>query len=416
MYILSHISVFFIRVWYYMYMISNDTEKIEQLLNRGVEHVYPNVDFVRTLLERGEQIKIYLGVDPTGPTLHIGHMIPMRKLREFQNLGHKVIFLIGSFTAMIGDPDKASVRIPLTKDQVQKNMELYLTQASTILDVNNQNLFEIRYNDEWLSKMNFEDVLNLASKMTVQQMIERDMFEKRIKEGKPIYIHEFMYPLMQGYDSIALNIDGEIGGNDQTFNMLTGRTLMKEIQHKEKFVITTKLLVDTAGNKMGKTEGNMITLADTPEDMFGKVMSWTDGMIISGFELCTDIGTQEIQKIQDQLQDSGINPKDIKLQLAHMIVETYTDTDKADEAQNMWIQKFEKKEIPDEMPEYTLNTNLFETVIENNIVPSRSEYRRLLDGKAIHNLTENTLVQDTAYIPEKGTVIKLGKKIFFKIV
>lgn len=397
-------------------MISTDTEKIEALLTRGVENVYPNSDFLRALLLKGEQIKIYLGVDPTGPTLHIGHMIPMRKLREFQNLGHKIIFLIGSFTAMIGDPDKTSVRVPLTKEQVQKNMELYLSQASTILDTQNTDLFEVRYNDEWLSKMNFEDVLNLASKMTVQQMLERDMFDKRIKEGKPVYIHEFMYPLMQGYDSIALGVDGEVGGNDQTFNMLTGRTLMKEIQGKEKFVITTKILVDSSGNKMGKTEGNMITLADTGEDMFGKVMSWTDGMIVSGFELCTDVDVEEIQKIQEKLQDSSINPKDIKLQLAHTIVETYTNTEKADEAQAVWIQKFEKKEIPDELSEYTLTENLFETVMKYELVPSRSEYRRLLEGNAIHNLTEGTTIEDIAYIPEKGTVIKIGKQKFFKIV
>ncbi len=397
-------------------MVSTDKEKIEALLTRGVENVYPNSDFLRTLLLKGEQLKIYLGVDPTGPTLHIGHMIPMRKLREFQNLGHKVVFLIGSFTAMIGDPDKTSVRVPLTKEQVQKNMELYLSQASTILDTKNSDLFEVRYNDEWLSRMNFEDVLNLASKMTVQQMLERDMFDKRIKEGKPVYIHEFMYPLMQGYDSIALGIDGEVGGNDQTFNMLTGRTLMKEIQGKEKFVITTKLLVDSSGNKMGKTEGNMITLADTGEDMFGKVMSWTDGMIASGFELCTDVDTKEIQKIEEKLQDSDVNPKDIKLQLAHKIVETYTNTSKADEAQAVWIQKFEKKEIPDELPEYALVENLFETVMKHELVPSRSEYRRLLEGKAIHNLTDNTTIVDVSYVPESGTVVKIGKQKFFKII
>lgn len=397
-------------------MVSTDKEKIEQILSRGVEQVYPKTDFVRSLLLKGEQLRVYLGVDPTGPTLHIGHMIPMRKLREFQDLGHKVIFLIGSFTAMIGDPDKTSVRVPLTKEQVQKNMDLYLSQASTILDTKNSDLFEVRYNDEWLSKMNFEDVLNLASKMTVQQMLERDMFDKRIKEGKPVYIHEFMYPLMQGYDSIALGVDGEIGGNDQTFNMLAGRTLMKEMLQKEKFVITTKLLVDSSGNKMGKTEGNMITLADTPEDMFGKVMSWTDGMIASGFELCTDVDAQEIQNIQEKLQDSNTNPKDIKLQLAHKIVETYTNTSNANEAQAVWIQKFEKKEIPDELPEYELAENLFETVMKYELVPSRSEYRRLLEGKAIHNLTDDTTIEDVGYIPETGTVIKIGKQKFFKIV
>lgn len=396
-------------------MISTDKEKIDQLLNRGVEQVYPNKDFVNKLLLQNKQMKIYFGVDPTGPTLHIGHMIPMRKLHEFQKLGHKVILLIGSFTAMIGDPDKTSVRVPLTKEQVQKNMELYLVQASTILDTHNPDLFEVRYNDEWLSKMNFQDVLNLASRMTVQQMLERDMFDKRIKEGKPVYIHEFMYPLMQGYDSIALGVDGEIGGNDQTFNMLTGRTLMKEIEQKEKFVITTKLLVDSLGNKMGKTEGNMITLADNPEDMFGKVMSWTDGMIVSGFELCTNISTEELQKIQSKLDDPTVNPKEIKLHLAHEIVKTYTDIDKAENAQYIWIQKFEKKEIPDEMPEYTLNTNLFETVVENKLVLSRSEYRRLLEGKAIHDLTNDTLIIDSDHIPEKGTVIKIGKKLFLKI-
>jgi tyrosyl-tRNA synthetase len=212
--------------------IITDEVKIDEFLTRSVEKVYPNVGFLKKELLSGKQLSFYFGIDPTGPSIHIGHIIPLLSLARLQKLGHKVTLLIGDFTAMIGDPDKSSAREPLTKKQVLANLKDYKKQASRIIDFKGNNKANIVFNSKWLSKMNFEDVLSLASKMTLQQMIERDMFDKRIKEGKPVYLHEFMYPLMQGYDSVALKTDGEIGGNDQTFNMLTGRNLEKEILGK----------------------------------------------------------------------------------------------------------------------------------------------------------------------------------------
>lgn len=391
-------------------------QKIQKLLTRGVENIYPSISFLEHLLKSGTQLKLYLGIDPTGPTLHIGHAIPLSKLKQFQDLGHKVILLIGSFTAMIGDPDKASVRNQLTKEQVEENMKLYLEQASKIIDTTDPDIFEIRYNDEWLAKMNFEQVIELASKMTVQQMLERDMFEKRMKEGKPIYIHEFMYPLMQGYDSIALGVDGEIGGNDQTFNMLTGRTLVKEMTGREKFVITTKLLTDPTGVKMGKSEGNMITLKDTATDMFGKVMSWTDGMITLGFELCTDISMEEIEKIKNNLNDASYNPKEAKMFLAHEIVKKYFDDDQAKSAQDNFENTFKKGELPEHVEEILFMDSFGDTLVSSGVVTSKSEYRRLIEQGAITDVETDVKITDPSFVPEKTSIYRIGKHRFVKIV
>ena len=247
-------------------MCVEDHQQIEHFLTRGVEKVFPSADFVQARLKEGKPLTMYLGIDPTGPSLHLGHIVALRKLRQFQDLGHKVILLIGDFTGMIGDPsDKSATRQRLTRKEVLQNAKLYKTQASKILRFSGKNAAVLKYNSKWLAKLSFEDVVELAAHFTVQQMMARDMFDRRMKENKPISISEFMYPLMQGFDSVAMKTDGEIGGNDQTFNMLAGRTLMKEMHHKEKFVVTMKLLVDATGKKMGKTEGNMITLGDSAD-------------------------------------------------------------------------------------------------------------------------------------------------------
>ncbi|OGJ12066.1 tyrosine--tRNA ligase, partial [Candidatus Nomurabacteria bacterium RIFOXYC2_FULL_36_8] len=297
-----------------------DEKKIDELLTRGISFIYPTKEFLENKIKKGEKLTIYLGIDPTGPTLHLGHAIPIKKLSEFQKAGHQIILLMGDFTAMIGDPtDKGAARKQLTHKEVTSNLKNYKKQASSLISFTGKNPAKITFNSTWLGKMNFEKVISLASNMTVQQMLERDMFEKRMKEGKPIYLHEFLYPLMQGYDSVAMDVDGEIGGNDQTFNMLCGRDLMKTMKNKEKFVITMKLLEDNSGKKMGKTEGNMIALSDSPEEMYGKVMSWTDGMIIPGFELCTNIPTFEIEKMSKDIHSNLVNPKDLKIRLAREI-------------------------------------------------------------------------------------------------
>ncbi|MEI7689225.1 MAG: tyrosine--tRNA ligase [Candidatus Nomurabacteria bacterium] len=389
----------------------------DELLTRGIASIYPSKEFLESKIKKGEKLTIYLGIDPTGPTLHLGHAIPIKKLSEFQKDGHKIILLMGDFTAMIGDPtDKGAARKQLTHKEVMLNLKNYKKQASSILSFTGKNAAQFKFNSKWLSKMNFEKVLSLASNITVQQMLERDMFEKRMNDGKPIYLHEFMYPLMQGYDSVAMDVDGEIGGNDQTFNMLCGRDLMKTMKNKEKFVITVKLLEDNSGKKMGKTEGNMVSLSDTPNEMFGKVMSWTDGLIIPGFELCTNISTGEIEDMKKMLDSGNVNPKEMKVKLANEVVKMFHGDKKSKEAQGNWEKTFSKKEIPIEIESILVKegTSLVDVLISQKIVSSKNEFRRLIGEGAITNMDEDQKVSTFEELAKSG-VYKIGKKRFCKI-
>ena len=395
--------------------INTDPKKIEDFLTRGVENIFPNKEFVKKQLLGGKKLKMYLGVDPTG-LMHMGHAIPIRKLGEFQKLGHEVILLIGDFTAMIGDPsDKTATRKQLTRQQVLNNCKLYKKQASKFLKFGFGGA-KLKYNSKWLSKMNFSDVISLASKMTVQQMLERDMFQKRIKENKPIYLHEFLYPLMQGYDSVKMDVDGEIGGNDQTFNMLAGRNLMKEIAGKEKFVITLKLLEDTSGKKMGKTDGNAISMADDEFEMFGKVMSWTDGMILPSFEICTDVSVEDIEKYKKDLEN-GVNPRDIKIILAKEIIKVYYNQEKADKAEKNFIETFQKGGLPENIEEIKTENGklLIDVLAEKKIVASKSDFRRLITENAVSNAVSGEKITDVNYKISSDITIKVGKKRFVKI-
>jgi len=364
----------------------------------------------------GERQTIYWGIDPTGPSIHIGHAIPLRKLAEFQKLGHKIIFLIGDFTATIGDPDKLAVRKPLTRREVLNNARDYKKQASRFINFGWGGA-EFRYNSNWLRKMTLEKVLELASKMTVDQMMKRDMFQERVKQGRPVYIHEFMYPLMQGYDSVVLNVDGEIGGNDQIFNMLAGRDLVKEALGKEKFVIATKLLVDPAGVKMGKTMGNMLSLKDTPDEMFGKVMSWTDGMIIPGFELCTNVSLEEIEKMKQEFL-SGANPRDIKVRLAKEIVTIYNSKEEANKAEENFVKTFKDGGVPEKIEE-VMATNgeaLADISVRANTVKSKGEFRRLVLEGAVSNIETNDKITDPNFKVISTSIFKIGKRRFLKVI
>lgn len=394
--------------------INTDEKKIEELLTRGVENIYPNREFLEAALKSGKQLTLYFGIDPTGPSLHLGHAIGLNRLRLFQELGHKVIMLIGNFTAMIGDPtDKAATRKPLTQEQVLENCKNYKEQAAAILDFEGENAVEIRFNNDWLGKLNFKEIIDLASTLTVQQLLERDMFEKRMAEGKPIGLHEFLYPLMQGYDSVAMDVDGEVGGNDQTFNMMIGRTMMKSLKNKEKFVLTNKLLSDPTGIKMGKTTGNMITLGDSPQDKFGKVMSWTDGMIVQGFELCTRVPMERIADVESELK-SGKNPRDLKVELAKEIVALYNGKEEADKAEANFVNMFQKKETPDEMPEFELSgKNIVDVLMESGLVKSKSEARRAVEQKGVY--LNDVVVESFEQIVNSNDIIKKGKRFFIKI-
>ncbi len=385
--------------------IVTDEKKIEEALTRGVENVYPSKEEVKKVLLSGKILSIYNGIDPTGPTLHIGHGATLLKLKEFQDLGHKIILLIGDFTGRIGDPtDKTATRKQLSVKQIKENLKLYTKQAGRILDMGK---VQVKFNSKWLSKLSFEEGMEIASEFTLQQMIERDMFEKRLKEGQPIHLHEFFYPLMQGYDSVAMNVDMEIGGNDQTFNMLVGRTMMKN-RGKEKYVLTTKLLTDPTGKKMGKSEGNMVTLEDSADNMFGKIMSWPDTLMPLAFEICTRVPMSEINMNQ--------NPRDLKIKLAFEIVKIYHGEKKAKEAEENFENTFAKGGIPEDVLEVVVkdDAKLVDVLLSEKIVSSKTEFRRLIGEGAITDMDKNEKVKDTEAKASK-TVYKIGKHRFIKI-
>ena len=398
--------------------VNTDPKQIQALLSRGVENIYPNQGFLEKLLKSGKQITIYYGIDPTGPSLHLGHAIELEKLRQLQDLGHKIVVLLGDFTATIGDPtDKAATRKPLTRQQVLKNAKDYKKQAGKFLKLTGNNKAEWKYNSKWFAKMNFTSIVELSAKFTVQQLLERDMFANRMKEGKPISLHELMYPVMQAYDSVMLKVDGEIGGNDQTFNMLAGRTLMKQMLSKEKFVITMKLLTDSGGTKMGKSENNMLSFSDSADEMFGKVMSWTDGMIEPGFELCTRVDERELKEISKKLK-SDANPKDLKIKLAKEIVTIYYSAKVADTAADNFAQVFSKKENPDDMPEFDIKTgkiNPIDLLIKLKFTSSKGEARRLIDGGGMKLNKEKITSWKGDVNIKSGDIIQAGKRKFAKI-
>jgi len=391
-----------------------DENKLKTFLERGVENIYPNKEFVAKKIKEGEKLTMYLGIDPTGP-LHIGHGISLLKLKQFQDLGHKVIILIGDFTARIGDPTgKDQARKPLTSEEVLENAKLYKEQISKILNFNGDNPVEIKFNSEWLSKMTFEEVLGGLSHLTVDQMLKRDMFQKRQEEGRPIYLHEFMYPFLQGIDSVYMEVDGEIGGNDQTFNMLVGRDLLKILKNKDKFVVAMRLLTDSTGKKMGKTEGNSVSLADSPDEMYGKIMSWRDEMIADALELCTTVSDDDVLKIKKDISSDN-NKKQHKMFLAKKIVEIYFGERAAIEAENNFENIFSKKNIPEEILTVPRDSYLSNTLIKYGLVDSKSEFRRLLSDGAIKILGEEEIVLEEDLIPNKEIVLKVGKKRFIKI-
>jgi len=362
--------------------IITDKKLIEEVLTRGVEKVYPSYQELEKKLRSGEKIRLYCGYDPSATALHIGNAITLNKLAQFQALGHEVIFLVGDFTGMIGDPtDKKSARQKLTREQVLHNSCHYQKQAAAYLKFNGVNPAKLKYNSQWNDKLNFKDLIELSSHFTVQQMIQRDMFQERLKEEKPIYLHEFLYPLTQGYDSVAMEVDLEIGGNDQMFNMMCGRDLVRDLLNKEKFVLTMKLLADETGKKMGKTEGNVVFLDENPHDMYGKIMSWPDGLICPAFELCTNVSSKEIDKMNMELKKNKVNPRDLKMKLALEITKINHGEKAAKAAQENFINTIQKKEAPKEMPNLKVKNrvyNIVDLLVEAKLASSKSEARRLI--------------------------------------
>lgn len=382
-----------------------------ELLTRAVSEVVPR-DLAEEKLKTGKPIRLYLGIDPTGAKLHLGHSVPLRKLRAFQQAGHEVIFLIGSFTAMVGDPTgKDKQREPLTREQVLENFQTYKQQAALILDFNN---IEVVYNHQWLEKLSFVDVLNLASHFTVQQMIKREMYQRRLKEDHPIGSHEFLYPLMQGYDSVQLDVDAEIGGNDQLFNMLAGRTLQQVFKKREKFVLTTKLIEGTDGRKMSKTYDNCIYLEDPANDMYGKILSINDDLIVTYMECCTDIPMEDVMKAEKDLKRGSVNPKDLKMRLAREIVTLYHGADPAKEAEEEFQTVHKDKGIPADIPDVQCQKDdlLIDVIAKEKLVASKAEARRLIEQGGV-KMNEKPVEKIDARV-ENG-ILKVGKRKFVRI-
>jgi len=378
---------------------------IDEVLTRGVEKVLPDKKGLADLMAK-RKIKLYQGFDPSMPSLHLGNFVGLMKLRQFQKLGHEVIFLVGDFTGMIGDPtDKLATRKKLTREQVLENAKAWKKQISMLLKLDGDNPAKIMFNSKWLDKVTFRDLLEITSNFTVQQMIERDMFQERLKGNTPIYLHEFLYPVAQAEDSVSMNVDLEVGGNDQMFNMLAGRTLMNAVMKKEKYVLTTKLLVDKDGKKVGKTTGNALFLDSTPENFYAGIMSFPDEVISLSFELLTEVS---LEKIEEKIEK---DPMTEKKRLAFEIVKMLWGEELANKSQNKFEDTFQERK-----PEFDIKVNSGKT-IALTIAPftsltSISEAKRLIRQKAVD--VNGKVIDNSSYIVRKGDEIKVGARTFLK--
>ena len=390
-----------------------------ELISRGAEEIIPEEELKGKLiksLESGIQLNIKLGCDPSRPDLHVGHGVVLRKLRHFQKLGHQAILVIGDFTAMIGDPSgRNKTRPQLTLEEAKANAESYIEQAGQILDVKK---LRIAYNSTWLNAMVFSDVIRLTSHYTVARMLERDDFTKRYQSQIPISIHEFIYPLAQGMDSVELKADVELGGTDQKFNLLVGRDLQREYNQVPQSIITLPLLEGTDGiEKMSKSYGNHIGLTDSPEDMYGKSMSISDEMIEKYFVLAADADEDTVSKIQKQLQDPYQNPRDMKRELARAIVSLYHGSDAAQTAEQYFDRVVVNKDIPDEMDEFELiaDISLIDLIAAEGLTKSKGDARRMVKQGAVRIEGEKVFNMNHVLLKGNEVVIKVGKRRFLRV-
>lgn len=391
------------------------------LIKRGAFEIIPEDELVKKLdnsFKKNIPLNIKLGCDPSRPDLHIGHSVVLRKLAQFQELGHQAILIIGDFTGMIGDPSGRNVTRPaLSLEETRKNGKTYFEQASKIL---HSAKTKIVYNSEWLGKMSFEDVIRLASKYTVARMLERDDFTKRYKNGEPISLHELLYPLAQAMDSVAIKSDVELGGTDQKFNLLVGRDIQREFGVAPQVILTMPLLAGIDGvEKMSKSYNNYIGISESPKEMFGKTLSIPDELIYTYFELATDVSIKELSDIKNQLDGKQVNPRDLKRLLAKTIIKMYYDKESSEEAEKEFDKIFIQKEVPEDIPEIKLNNGpeigILDLIVKVNFAPSKGEARRLvmqggvsLDGEKISDINAQITI-------DKTKVLKVGKRKFIKI-
>jgi tyrosyl-tRNA synthetase len=396
--------------------VSTDEKKIDEILSRSVAEIIPSKEALKKELMSGRRLRVYIGTDATGTSLHLGHATNYMLLERLRRLGHEIIFLIGDFTSRIGDPtDKVdSARKQLTREEVVQNTKTWLKQVEPVIGIRSkENPVKILYNHKWLSKLTFEDILSIASNFTVQHMLERDMFEKRINEKKPLYLHELFYPLMQGYDSVEMEVDVEMCGTDQKFNALAGRTLLRRLKDKEKFVFITTLLENpkTGEKMMSKSLGTGVFLDVSPEDMYGGTMAQPDENMRQLFVDCTWLTLDEIEDVLSQ------KPIDAKKRLAYEITAIYHGESIAKKARENFEKTFSKGEVPDEVQECLVaeGQSLADALVASGTVSSKTEFRRLLESGAIKIAGTDEKITDQNTEPPKGTILRIGKHRFVKI-
>lgn len=379
-------------------------DKIEDILTRSVEQILPDIEGLKKLISI-KKIRVYLGVDPTGARLHLGHTIGLRKLNEFALAGHEAILVIGTGTVLAGDPSqRAQARTKITQKEIDENIKTWKIQAGKVVDLEK---IKIRQNGEWLLKLNYVDILNIASNISSVQLFKREMFQKRIEAGDTVWTQETLYPLFQGYDSVALDVDLEIGGTDQTFNMLIGRELQKKMKNREKYVLTTPLINGTDGKPMSKSSGNCIWLDDTAEEMFGKIMALADGEIESYWINLTNLPREKLKELK---------PMDAKKTLAYELVKTFHSNEEAEKAKENFQDVFQKRSAPQDLPEITIEStpiNIIDFLVQNNLVESRSQAKRLLDQGALE--LDGQTIENSQTEVENNQVLKIGKHKFVKI-
>jgi len=403
-----------------MHKVNCDPQIIDKLLNRHIDDVIPSKKELRKLLLSGKRLRFYQGFDPSSPNLHIGHMVGLLVLKKFQQLGHEVIFLIGDFTGMIGDPTgKLQARTTLTEKEVTENAKTYKKQAGLVLNFEGENPVLMKFNSQWNKKLNFADVISLSTQVTVQQMIERDMFRKRIKNNQEVFLNEFLYPLVQGYDSVAMNVDVEIGGSDQLFNMMVGRKLSKKLLNKEKLVITTPLLADNNGKKIGKSEGNAINIANPADKFYAQIMSLNDGSIMPCFRLITEVSDKQLADLEILTKK---NPLKAKKALALELTKFLKGEKAAIKAQTAFENIVQSKQVPKNIPTISLQLikpnpkNILDLFLEQKITNSKGEGRRLLmqGGVKLNNKVLDN--KDILLDLQVGDIFKIGKRKWLKII
>ncbi len=402
-----------------------DAAKQMEVIKRGTVEIIPEDELVQKIkrsITTGKPLRIKLGLDPTAPDIHLGHTVVLQKMRQFQQLGHEVIIILGDFTARIGDPTgRSETRPQLSEEEIQANARTYERQIYKILDPDKTKLV---FNSQWLAPLNFAQVIQLAAKYTVARMLERDDFSRRFHEGLPISIHEFFYPLMQGYDSVALGADVEVGGTDQKFNLLMGRTLQKEYGQEPQVALTMPILEGLDGvQKMSKSLGNYIGIDEPPGEMYGKTMSIPDGLMLRYFELVTPVSLEELREISAGLTEGRLHPRDVKMRLAREIVAFYHGEQAAQEAEREFIRVFRQHELPEEMAEFTITSQMLENgsiwlpklMLLAGLAPSTSEGRRLIQQGAVK--VDGLKINDPAYnlVPADGMVIRSGKRRFVRL-